>query len=198
MNKALLYRPAKRWPLIGAFAAATTLHLSAIALAAHREKPPVIAETDFPPIGFVDSTLDPPPPAPIDVPMPSPPPNPKVDFADNQPPRESSKPRSFVPLRSIGQRPLTAVPNPKVFALNAPRPEYPYEARSRRITGSGICALTIDTASGIVISATMEQSIGSEILDQASISAFKRWRFKRGTPVKVRIPITFTMTGASY
>ena len=29
----------------------------------------------------------------------------------------------------------------KAIAIFAPKPEYPYEARSRHITGSGVCGL---------------------------------------------------------
>ena len=86
----------------------------------------------------------------------------------------------------------------KAFAVAAPRPDYPYEARSRKITGSGVCVLTVDTDSGAVTDATMEQSIGNPILDNSTVSAFRRWRFKPGTVAKVRMPIIFTMTGASY
>jgi protein TonB len=92
---------------------------------------------------------------------------------------------------------LAAVANPKAFALYAPRPEYPYGARSRRITGNGVVVLTVDP-SGLVTGAEMEQSIGCDILDQATISTFKRWRFRPGTPPRVRIPIIFLLTGASY
>jgi TonB family protein len=45
----------------------------------------------------------------------------------------------------------------------------------------------------------MAQSIGNPILDNSALSAFRRWRFKPGACApKVKIPITFTMTGASY
>ena len=86
----------------------------------------------------------------------------------------------------------------KALAINSPRPEYPYEARSRHIMGSGICVVTVDTGSGNVTDATMAKSIGSPILDNSATSAFRRWRFKPGTVSKVKIPITFTMSGASY
>jgi TonB family protein len=56
----------------------------------------------------------------------------------------------------------------------------------------------VDTPTGNVTSATMSQSIGSSILDNAATSTFRQWRFRPGTVSKVRIPITFTMTGASY
>src|SRR5436190_1867600 len=36
------------------------------------------------------------------------------------------------------------------------------------------------------------------ILDNSTISAFRRWCFKPGTPARVRIPITFVLTGAQY
>jgi len=58
--------------------------------------------------------------------------------------------------------------------------------------------VSVDTASGSVSDATMAQSIGNPILDSAAVSAFKQWRFRPGTVSKVKIPITFTMTGASY
>src|SRR6266536_1517779 len=44
----------------------------------------------------------------------------------------------------------------------------------------------------------MSQSVGNPILDNAALSAFRQWRFRPGTVSKVRIPITFTITGASY
>ena len=93
---------------------------------------------------------------------------------------------------------MASVPNAKIFALRAPRPDYPYEARSRHITGSGVAVITIDPVNGLAIDATMEQSIGNPILDNCAISAFRRWRFKPGTPARVRIPITFLLTGAQY
>jgi TonB family protein len=58
--------------------------------------------------------------------------------------------------------------------------------------------LTVDTASGSVTDATMAQSIGSPILDNSTVSAFRRWRFRPGMYSKVKVPITFTLTGASY
>ena len=64
--------------------------------------------------------------------------------------------------------------------------------------GSGVCVVTVDVGSGNVTDATMVQSIGNPILDNSAVSAFRRWRFKPGSVAKVKIPITFTMTGASY
>ena len=87
----------------------------------------------------------------------------------------------------------------KAVAIYAPKPEYPYEAKSRHVTGSGVAVLSVDTASGNVTDATMAQSIGSPILDNATTSTFRRWRFQPGKVApKVKVPITYTLTGASY
>ncbi len=82
--------------------------------------------------------------------------------------------------------------------LSAPRPDYPYEARSRHITGSGVAVISVDPNSGLAVDAMVEQSIGSPILDNSTVSALRRWCFKPGTPARVRIPITFVLTGAQY
>ena len=86
----------------------------------------------------------------------------------------------------------------KAFAISAPQPDYPYEARFRHITGSGVCVISVDVGSGSVTNATMAQSIGNPILDNSTVSAFRRWRFKPGTVSKVKVPITYTMTGVLY
>jgi TonB family protein len=86
----------------------------------------------------------------------------------------------------------------KAVAVSAPRPEYPYEARRTHATGSGVCVMTVDVASGAVTDASMATSTGNSALDNAATSAFRRWRFKPGTVSKVRTPITFTMTGAQF
>ena len=88
--------------------------------------------------------------------------------------------------------------NAKAWALSTPRPDYPYEARSRHLTGSGIAIISVDPITGFASDATLEQSIGNPILDNSTVSAFRRWRFKPATPSRVRIPITFLLTGAAY
>jgi TonB family protein len=86
----------------------------------------------------------------------------------------------------------------RVFAINAPRPEYPYEARRQKITGDGVVAMTVDPASGQVTEVSVVKSTGSPFLDNAALAGFRRWRFKPGTASSIRCPITFTLTGASY
>jgi TonB family protein len=66
------------------------------------------------------------------------------------------------------------------------------------LTGSGIAIISVDPITGFATDVTMEQSIGNPILDNSTVSAFRRWRFKPGSPSRVRIPITFLLTGAQY
>jgi TonB family protein len=58
--------------------------------------------------------------------------------------------------------------------------------------------LRVDPASGSVLEATMQQSIGSPLLDHSALSAFRRWRFRPGTPATVIIPITYDLAGPSF
>jgi TonB family protein len=77
------------------------------------------------------------------------------------------------------------------MAISAPLPEYSYEAKRRNLTGSGVCVVTVDPASGRVTNATMFQSTGSALLDKLTIQTFKSWRFKPGTISQVRLPISY-------
>jgi TonB family protein len=77
------------------------------------------------------------------------------------------------------------------MAITAPLPDYPYEAKRRNLTGSGICVVTVDTATGTVTNATMFQSTGSPLLDKLTIQTFKSWRFKPGAVSEVRVPISY-------
>jgi protein TonB len=205
MPKPLLYRPAPRWHWWTALSGAVVIHLAAVALAQKREAPP--ADLSQIPQAVVVATLEAPeeqptpPPEEIAVP---PPPEPEIKpeyVEERTPPPKQPKTAKVAPIKAptVAGRPGTmSISNAKALATYAPRPQYPYEARSRRVTGSGVCVVDVDSASGNVTSATMAQSIGSPILDNAAVSAFRQWRFKPGTVAKVKIPITFTMTGASY
>lgn len=92
----------------------------------------------------------------------------------------------------------TTIGAAKVSAISAPRPKYPYEARRQHATGAGVVVLNVDPATGFVTSVSMRQSTGNAVLDNAALSAFRRWRFKAGTVSIVQSPITFTMTGAQF
>ena len=87
---------------------------------------------------------------------------------------------------------LMSLASAKAEAVSAPLPVYPYQAKHHHITGDGVCVMTVDTASGRVTDATMEQSTGNKILDKSTTEAFRQWRFKPGTVSRVRVPITYT------
>jgi protein TonB len=86
----------------------------------------------------------------------------------------------------------------KAMVAYAPRPVYPYEARRQRVTGSGVALLAVDQTSGTVTDALMAQSCGNAFLDNSTLDALRRWRFKPGSVSKVQVPITYTLMGVSY
>ncbi len=207
----LLFVPPPKWQVLAAVGAALLIHGIAVALAFHKEPPPV--DVSDIPTAVIEATIDQPPadeptPPPEDIPIPEAPPPPDVqpEFHEEQtPPPQQNKPAQKV--QPIKAPQVTGPPRPpgmvsasqgKASAISAPRPEYPYTARSQHITGSGVCVVTVDVSSGSVTDASMATSIGNSTLDNAALSAFKRWRFKPNTVSKVRIPITYTMSGASY
>jgi TonB family protein len=77
------------------------------------------------------------------------------------------------------------------MAVSAPLPEYPYQAKHANVTGSGVCVMIVDTASGKVSNAMMAQSTGNAILDKVTTETFRRWRFKPGSVSQVRVPISY-------
>lgn len=194
----LIYRPPPRWYFWTALGAALAIHLTAVAVSQRHEAPAVELPPQAPTV--VEAVLAPPEatPPPEDIPIPEPPPPPDIqpEFVEERtpPPRQPTAAK-FTPIKAPGPMSMSRA---KALALYAPRPQYPYEARSRHVTGSGVIVADVDSASGNVTSASVAQSTGSAILDNAATSAFRQWRFRPGTVSKVRIPITFTMTGASY
>ena len=204
MNRAILYRPNGRWQICAAFFGAIALHVAAVAMNEGRSEPESVIVCIMP-TDDVQGTIEPVEPSPLDA-------NPPISEqlvpdADNMFIDEHLTPPSKHRVKSIAAPPRVGVSgvarsesigSAKTLALFAPRPEYPYEARSRRVTGSGAATLTVDAASGSVIEVRMSQSTGSSILDGATLSAFRRWRFRPQTVSQVQVPITYTLTGASY
>ncbi len=202
--KPLLYRPPAAWYFWTAFGAALAIHLTAVALAQKRE---VAAEVppDIP-TAVVEATLqatEEPTPPPEDIPLPEPPPPPEIQpeyVEETTPPPKKPQAQKFTPIKApqaAGHPGTMSISSAKALATYAPRPQYPYEARSRHVVGSGVCVVEV-SPSGSATSASMASSTGNPILDNAALSAFRQWRFKPGSVSKVKIPITFTMTGAQY
>jgi len=117
------------------------------------------------------------------------------------PPPQQPKRRKTSPAEApeVGASAATiSFSSAKALATFAPLPKYPLKVRSDGVTGSGVCVVSVDQASGRVTGASMEQSTGDSTLDKSAVRAFRKWRFKPGSVSKVRIPIEFTMTGASH
>jgi len=120
---------------------------------------------------------------------------------ERTPPPQQPKRRKTSPAEApeVGASAATiSFSSAKALATFAPLPKYPLRVRSDGVTGSGVCVVSVDQVSGRVTGASMEQSTGDSTLDKSAVRAFRKWRFKPGTVSKVRIPIEFTMTGASH
>ena len=200
LNPAFIYHRPSKWPIATALGAAVLIHLSAVAIAFHRDSSAgqPAGAIDFAPFGF-EPADDPPMPPDPDISLPPAPPLLTVDFIEPHKTEPALTPhRSATPIRAVRQTNLPATRNAKAWAVSMPRPDYPYEARSRHLTGSGIAIISVDPITGSATDVKIEHSVGHPILDNSTVSAFRRWRFKPGSPSRVRIPITFLLTGAQY
>ena len=201
MNSALVYRQRGRGIFWIAFMSALAIHLGAVALA--KTKSSTANLEGFTPPGEVDL---------VDIGEPEPalpqesvtPPSLEQIHPDQDTFREENltpppvhahckaPPASFVRGTTASLRSV------KAMVAYAPRPVYPYEARRQRITGSGVALLTIDQILGTVTNVEIAQTYGNAILDNSTLDALRRWRFKPGSVARVRVPITYTLMGASY
>ena len=200
----LLYKPPPRWQVWAALGGAIAIHLAAVGAYAIKHEAPPVDLSDIP-TATVEAMLQPedqPTPPPEDIPIPEPPPVPEVapEFHEEKPPPPKNAAKPSAPVKAPQAATGTmSISGAKAVATFAPKPDYPYEARSRHVTGSGVAVLTVDTSSGSVTDASMAQSIGNPILDNSTVSTFRRWRFQPGKCApRVKVPITYTMTGASY
>jgi periplasmic protein TonB len=209
MPKPQLYKPPPTWQVWAAFGGALAImSISVVIAGIHPEEPPPADISQIPEAVSAVLEQEPAPPEPTpppeepDIPPPPPPPEAQPEFREEQPTPPPQRPKTKAPTqqpirRQAGPSGPVSMSSAKAQALFSPRPEYPYEARRQKKTGSGVCVLTIDP-SGSVSDADMAQSTGSSILDNSTVSAFRRWRFKAGAFSKVRVPITYTLTGAQF
>jgi len=196
MNPALLYRQHGRCIFWIAFVSAVAIHLGAVALA--RTKSPTTTPEHFTPARDVEIDASEPEPA-LEEPA-TPPALEEVNPDQDSFQKEKYKPSPIRAYRKALVRGTTATSlgSVKAIVAYAPRPVYPYEARRQRMTGSGVALLTIDQTSGTVTSVLMMQSCGDAILDNSTLDALRRWRFKPGSATKVQVPITYTLMGVLF
>jgi TonB family protein len=92
-------------------------------------------------------------------------------------------------ISSLGASPSVSTGG-VALAINTPRPEYPYEARSRHYTGSGVFICRIDIKSGRVKKVLMAKSTGHTMLDVEAMRALQRWQFMPGKlrPIREIMP----------
>ena len=199
MNAALLYRRRQAWMFWVAFACAAGIHLGAVVLAKNKSEKTTVLFTW--------------PGADIEIPDTEPKPVPPDETVTSTPVELSPDEQTFVEENRASQRvharkkariasftrgAAASFGSVKAAVMYAPRPIYPYEARRQRMTGSGIALLSVDPVGGNVTNVRMKQSCGSVILDNATLDAFRRWRFKPGGALSIEVLITYTLTGASY
>ena len=206
MPKSYVYKPAPRWPTFAALVGALTIEFAALALAGRQDRQTLPIDPGFlPPTQPIEAEfIDlPPEPAPPEIPPPPipPPPDVETDFIlpESATPPEPARKR---PLRKPGPRPAlrsetsaASLLSAQASLTSAPRPEYPYEARRSRQTGSGRFVLQFD-ADGAVTNVSIEQSTGSLLLDHVCERTFRRWRCQPSTYRMICVPVTFTLLGA--
>jgi periplasmic protein TonB len=201
MNPALVYGQHGRSIFWIAFMSALAIHLGAVALA-KTKSPPIMLEvfTPLDDLELVDTAEQ--EPALLDESA-TPPPleqiHPDQDSfrEENLTPPPVRAHRKARPARLFRGR-TASLRSVKAMVAYAPRPVYPYEARRQRVTGSGVALLTVDQTLGTVTDVLMAQSCGNAILDNSTLDALRRWRFKPGSAARVQVPITYTLMGVSY
>ena len=211
MAKPQFYKPSPRWQLWACLAGALSIELAAIGVASlHKEDeiPTDLGFTNQQPVDAVITEIPPEPTPPPDEeppPPPPPPPDEPTEFTVEEPtpplrPKDAPTPKPRAKIAST--RPASPPGGPvsyysgKANFTSAPHPQYPYEARRARATGSGKFLLHFDDG-GSVTDVDTVTSTGNAILDQTTITAFRRWRSKPGAfPKGCYIPITYNLSGA--
>ena len=120
---------------------------------------------------------------------------PKVRVPITYPPPKPGKTKKVASPAPAIEAEVPVPEGAKRFMLSVTRPAYPYEARLRRITGSGLYELRFDRKSGAVTSVHVIETTGSILLDDAAMKALYQWRARPWKVGRMRIPFTFTLAG---
>jgi TonB family protein len=201
MNPALVYGQHGRSIFWIAFMSALAIHLGAVALA-KTKSPPITLEV-FTPLDDLElvDTAEPEPALLEESAVPPP-------LEQIRPDQDNFQEENITPPpvrahrrarpASLFRGTTASLRSVKAMVAYAPRPVYPYEARRQRVTGAGVALLTVDQTSGTVTDVLMAQSCGNAFLDNSTLDALRRWRFKPGSAARVQVPITYTLMGVSY
>jgi TonB family protein len=200
MKPALLHRQNGRSIFWIAFMSALAIHIGAVALAKTRSPTAKLGDVSQP--GDVEVIDAAEPESALEQSV-TPPPLEQIHPDQESFPEEAHKPAPVRPYRkgrprSFVQGTTAPLRSVKAMAAYAPRPVYPYEARRQRITGSDVALLTVDPISGNVTDVVMAEGCGNAILDNVTLDAVRRWRFKPWCANRVRVPLTYTLMDASY
>lgn len=166
-----------------------------------------VKKADEPRLTVVDLTPPAPPPAPDTPPPPARPeivaPTPPLQITRNPPPVATTPDPVIdqpLPTPSAPSAPPVSVPvaaSPSVVQdsnlaakmVSGSPPRYPMESRRKREQGTVVLAVTLGT-DGCVSSISISQSSGFSRLDDAALSAVRKWRWtpimKEGRPVIVK------------
>jgi TonB family protein len=207
MAKVQFYKPSPQWQFWAALAGAILVEGAAVGVASLQKEDEIPVDPGFQQQQSVDAVIteippEPTPPPEEEPPPPPPPPTEPSEFVIEEPtppprppnaPKPKPRARVATTLHGAPMGPVT-YSAAKANFISAPHPTYPYEARRAKQTGSGRFMITFDS-SGNVTDVSVLSSTGSAILDQTSMTTFRRWRAKPGVP-KVIVPITYTLEGA--
>ena len=72
------------------------------------------------------------------------------------------------------------------------RPDYPYEARRKRMEGRMVLEMRI-MPDGTVRQIKIVRRPRYPLLELAAKQGLRQWRFAHGAPARVRIPVTFSL-----
>jgi TonB family protein len=80
--------------------------------------------------------------------------------------------------------------------LNHPRPEYPLNARTYRVTGKGEFDLRFDYDTGDLKEIHIVKSTGNRSLDASVVATLKKWQSKPHGLRAIRVPVVFSISDA--
>lgn len=175
----------------------------------------VVAKKEEPRLTVVDLTPPPPPPADSTPPPPRPEivaPIPPLRIAQNPPPVATTPdpvPEQPSPVPAVNSAlpvsvPVVAAPsivqdsNLAAKMVSGSPPRYPIESRRKREQGTVVLSVTVGV-DGKVSSISVSQSSGFSRLDDAALSAVRKWRWapiiRDGRPAVVKgiVPIPFVL-----